>query len=93
MNASKRLRLLEERLNVIRNAENCTVTVTFTDGATVKVPFYGGLVGQFTEDGELVETEIERRGWAGEVAKMECDRWEYESMVAIMAAVWNPVDK
>lgn len=89
MNIGNRIELMKERLNGIHDVDNCTVTVKFTDGTIAKVPFYGGLVGQFTEDGELIETEIERRGWTGEVAEIECDQWKFMPMCEIMEALWR----
>lgn len=85
---SKRLDKLQKQIT--GGSDNCMVTVEFIDGSKVTVPYYPDFTGYITDDGEVVESEIERRGWAGEVVAIECDNWRYANMVALLEAMWKP---
>lgn len=85
----KRLDMLQQ---IADRDRGCMVTVRFTDGTEVVVPYYDGITGRYDEEtGEFVESEIERRGWAGEVVSMEADDWRYANMIALMEALFKPV--
>lgn len=67
----------------------CNVTVTFTDGNKITVPYYPDFTGYYDNGGTMHESEIERRGWCGEVAALECDNWRFDGMISLAAALWR----
>lgn len=89
MNSQSITRRLDALQHIAGLNENPLVKVTFTDGSAVKVPYYDGFTGYIDDDGEVHESEVERRGWAGEVASLSCDNWRYANMVALAAALWG----
>lgn len=84
---SRRLDRLQERFT--DGCDNCNVTVTFTDGNKITVPYYPDFTGYYDNDGTMHESEIERRGWCGEVAALECDNWRIDGMISLAAALWR----
>lgn len=87
---------IKRRLDMLQQIadrdKGCMVTVCFTDGTEIVVPYYDGVTGRYDEEtGKFVESEVERRGWAGEVVSMKTDNWRYANMIAMMEALFKPV--
>lgn len=89
MNSSifSRLNKLEE---ILSRDENCNVRVVFTDGTEKIVKFYPDFCGYIDNNGVTHETEIERRGWAGEVISVKPDNWRYDGICSMLEALWRP---